>query len=363
MRRAFTLVELLVVIAIIGILIALLLPAVQAAREAARRTQCKNNLKNIGLAIHNHIGTYGVYPTAGASFGEPAEWYMAGGKPFGPKKQGMSWAYQILAFIEEGAIRSQQSTAVVQSSPVPLFNCPSRRGPTLFQSNFFGAAYLMDYASAEPGTKLKGSGVPNYVDPVRDGNIHKRMYSVFWAQQAGGWNGSGPPDNGVYDGVIVRSPWKVSLSKPSSLSGVQFDAPGEFAKGVPSPVRIAQITDGTSKTMMIGEKWVFASEYEGGGPSDDRGWLDGWDPDTVRLTCTGPAPDGALPQLMADSDSKGLDNQAYLFGSAHSGVLNAAFADGSVRSIAFDIDLYVFNSLGTRDGEALNETTLTEGFD
>lgn len=360
MRRAFTLVELLVVIAIIGILVALLLPAVQAAREAARRTQCKNNLKNVGLAIHNHLSTHGVYPTAGATFGEPAEWYMLGGNPLGPKKQGLSWAFQILPFMEGGAIQDQGNTLQMQASPVPMFNCPSRRPPTLYQSQFYGPAYLMDYASSNPGTRLNKSQ-STLVDPVRDGEIHQRMYSVFWASKAGGWNGSGPPDNGVYDGVIVRSAWRVSLSKPSDLSNVQFNAPGEFARGVPSPTRIAKITDGTSNTMMIGEKWVFVEEYEGGGPSDDRGWLDGWDPDTVRLTCTPPSQDGTIPPLMANSQAQGKDNQAYLFGSAHTGGFNAAFADGSVHSVEYDIAPYVFNSLGTRNGEALNESPSMEG--
>ena len=105
-RRGFTLVELLVVIAIIGILVALLLPAIQSAREAARRTQCKNNLKNIGLAIQNHVSSYRVFPTGGAGFGDDLEYYVANGKPFGPDKQGMSWAYQILPFMEEEALHN-----------------------------------------------------------------------------------------------------------------------------------------------------------------------------------------------------------------------------------------------------------------
>ncbi len=360
MRRGFTLVELLVVIAIIGILVALLLPAVQAAREAARRTQCKNNLKNVGLAIQNHVSTYGVFPTAGASFGERAEWYMAQGKPYGPKKQGMSWAYQVLPFIEEGVIQSQTDTLQLQASPVPIFNCPSRRSPTLYNSQFFGPSYLMDYASAQPGTQLSAT-IATLTDPARDGEVHQRMHTVFWAGRAGGWNGSPPPDGGVYDGVIVRSPWR--LNPRPDASNRQFSPPGVVVKNVPSPVRIAQITDGTSKTMLIGEKWVYASDYEGGGPSDDRGWLDGWDPDTVRLTCTPPSPDGSFPLLMQNSQEKGQDNQAYLFGSAHAGGFNAAFADGSVRSIQYDIDPYVLNSVGTRSGESLNETTVMEGID
>lgn len=260
-RRGFTLVELLVVIAIIGILIALLLPAVQAAREAARRSQCRNNLKNIGLAIHNHLGSYRVFPTAGTSFGERAEWYMAtAGKPHGPSKQGMSWAYQILPFIEEGSVQSQSDTLQIQSSAIPLFNCPSRRAPTRFESPFFGSAYLMDYASSNPGTRISAN-LQTRVDPARDGEIHQRMFTVFWMSSVGGWNGSPPVDNGVYDGVIVRSSWR--LNPRPAATAVQFNVPGVVARNVPAPLRVAQISDGTSKTMMIGEKWINSPSMRG----------------------------------------------------------------------------------------------------
>src|SRR5262245_58856859 len=123
-RGGFTLVELLVVIAIIGILVALLLPAIQAAREAARRTQCKNNLKNIGLGCQNHVSTFKVFPTSGAGWGDYLECYVSGGKPFGPTKQGLGWPFQILPYLEEGALHDLVKTSVMQNTPVPLYNCP-----------------------------------------------------------------------------------------------------------------------------------------------------------------------------------------------------------------------------------------------
>ena len=95
---AFTLVELLVVIAIIGVLVALLLPAVQAAREAARRNQCKNNIKQIMLSMHNHESAKKAFPSGGNVPWPILENYLSGpgGSPYGPAKQGLTWTYQLL---------------------------------------------------------------------------------------------------------------------------------------------------------------------------------------------------------------------------------------------------------------------------
>src|SRR5437868_14411764 len=98
LRTGFTLVELLVVIAIIGVLVALLLPAVQAAREAARRMHCQNNLKQIGIAFHNHTDTFGHLPTGGWGWG----WVGDADQGAGVKQTG-SWPFNILPFIEQKA--------------------------------------------------------------------------------------------------------------------------------------------------------------------------------------------------------------------------------------------------------------------
>src|SRR3990172_12562912 len=137
-RQGFTLVELLVVIAIICILVALLLPAIQAAREAARRTQCKNNLKQIGLACLTHESTNRSFPYGGWGF----RWMGDPDQGVGPQQPG-GWTYSILRFMEEAGVYDlgkgltgenqwdlkKAELAKQMAQIVPTFYCPSRRSP------------------------------------------------------------------------------------------------------------------------------------------------------------------------------------------------------------------------------------------
>jgi len=138
-RRAFTLVELLVVIAIIGILVALLLPAVQAARESARRTECQNNLKQIGLGFQNHHDQYNLLPTGGNDYFSSLT--LTTGVPQIVNRQGWGWMYQILPFIEQGNLWNQPSDVVIRATPVKSYFCPSRRQPMVI-----GGRAVNDYA-------------------------------------------------------------------------------------------------------------------------------------------------------------------------------------------------------------------------
>ena len=126
-RAAFTLIELLVVIAVMGILVALLLPAVQQAREAARRVQCLNNLKQIGLAFHNHHDQFGFFPSGGWNFNAPPTYIPNGGPQIGQQQQA-GWGFQILPHIESANVWDAGALKAVGTTN-PIFFCPSRRAP------------------------------------------------------------------------------------------------------------------------------------------------------------------------------------------------------------------------------------------
>jgi prepilin-type N-terminal cleavage/methylation domain-containing protein/prepilin-type processing-associated H-X9-DG protein len=394
----FTLVELLVVIAIIGILVALLLPAVQAAREAARRIQCKDNLKNVGLACLNHENTLRVFPTGGDVYGPLITDYVEENKLVDVNKMGMGWGFQLLPYIEEEALHALVSNAnlddmeqvkQLQEAAVPLYTCPSRRGIVRVThqyppgSGMQISAVLTDYAGAHPCTRMSSDPdqMPLEITPSNiagmdalelwpyfetgpgDDSANNNGYSRDWPPGPRHDIGPPPQPNGVYDGVIVRSPYFLR-----ERSGFDNTLQGDFAKGAPFPTKIAKITDGTSKTLLIGEKYVHVDFYSIGGTdmtssSDDHGWTDGWDPDTMRCTCFPPLQDSQKDGKKTHQNARQTAFFVFEFGSAHPGGFNVVFADGSVHTINYGIDLVVFNSLGTRNGMSYNETSSTEGVD
>jgi prepilin-type N-terminal cleavage/methylation domain-containing protein len=373
--QGFTLVELLVVIAIIGILVALLLPAIQAAREAARRSQCRNNLKQIGLGILNYESARKTFPTAGArnlwtNWGLPEN--LENGKPLGPDRQGLGWGYQILPYMEETAAYQVTKTEDLQEIVIPFYTCPSRRiARTAWSDAYQGVIAFLDYAGNVPCSWKTPARLERYnpLDAVPLTTVSiRRLFPAFSGGDAADFTYT-VPSNTVYDGVLVRCPW--AWEKTDTATGKQI---GRFLKNVTGLVKASKITDGTSKTFVIAEKYVRNDNYEGpfdgsNRNSDDRGWIDGFDADIMRSSCYPPIHDGDaigwdanLTRYFDDdpgpASSFAGSNVVHHFGSAHTAGINAVYADGSVRGFSYDIDPVVFNAVGTRNGD---ETVQDEG--
>jgi hypothetical protein len=348
----------LVFIAIIGVLVELLLPAVQAAREAARRGQCANNVKQIMLSMHNHESAYKVFPSGGIGPWPDVARYIGGGgsgSPYGPDKQGLSWAFQILPYLEGQQTYHIKTQAQLQETVVPMYSCPSRRPPT---QSVAANAYLMDYAGAD-AFQSRGEIGPtiyeNALKPMPDWGTKACNAAQFWS-------GSGGPRFEVTDPSInsrTTAGKTTADSMGSAFTGhhgvivrSNYCAPCDAGKqitGFNTKVGFNQIVDGSSNTLVIGEKRVQPSLYAIGEWHDDRGWTDGWDPDTMRSTVCYPGP---------DEDSV-LNSFGYQFGSAHYAGFTAGFADASVKTLKYDIDIDVFNCLGHRaDEQTIDLSTL-----
>lgn len=354
-NRAFTLVELLVVIAIIGVLVALLLPAIQAAREAARVAQCKNHLRQVGLAMQNHEAALKVFPTGGGQWVPAPGWrshlaFGSDGKPWGPDKQNMGWGFQILPYLEQNAVRNLSKWADIATKAIPIYICPSRRGIVRGSQTVEGVQYpvvLTDYAGLVPCTRIKNTGP--LINLTTGTPSYQTVLDAFY-QPAGEGDGQATPHEAVYDGAIVRCPWRHFPPLGTQLRG-------EWATGVSKPVEAAQISDGLSNTILVGEKYVRSDTYELNWSSDDTGWADGWDPDVMRCACVPPLNDGSVnaPFTGKLGDPIGTPVwQTLVAGAPHTSGFNCVFADASIHSVNYEIDIVVLNALATRNGEEPN---------
>jgi prepilin-type N-terminal cleavage/methylation domain-containing protein len=315
--RGFTLVELLVVIAIIGILIALLLPAVQAAREAARRNQCQNNLKQLSLACMTFEGAHKALPSGGWG------WHWMGDPDAGVgENQPGSWIYQILDHIEESGVstiaaglpdaQKRIELTKLSETPIATMNCPTRR-PTKAYIYFYNDNYRNmndpqravrgDYGACMSGRVAPADGLPE------PNTLIQGTTTFVWRH-----------DN-RFDGVV----------------------------GQHKPLELRRISDGLSKTYLIGEKFLELNHYEDGVATyDDQSYYIGFDRDTNLSAYYLPMRDEIL-----NADTP------FRFGSAHSTLFYMVFCDGSVHPISYDIELDVHRSLGGRKGgEAVNDLAL-----
>ncbi len=315
-RNGFTLVELLVVIAIIGILVALLLPAVQQARESGRRTQCKNHLKQIGLAFQNHHDVQGFFPSSGWSW----TWVGDPDAGYGTSQPG-GWTYNCLSYMELQNLRdigSGEPFATKKASLVrlvitapPTFYCPSRRTPKPYAQTV-GQHNVNSTTTAAKTDYAANCGSQNR-------NEHDHLPDP----------GSSPPP----------APPAPASPEPN---GISFRM---------SKVRIADVLDGTTHTIAVGEKYLPPKRYETGNDAADNEnmWV-GFDNDVNRSTNAGYWPPYRDNNRIVDWQT---------FGSAHPAGFTAVFCDGSVHVIPYTIDRTIYGYLGDRrDGIAITGSGL-----
>ncbi len=302
--HGFTLVELLVVIAIIGVLVALLLPAVQAAREAARRMQCANNLKQIGLALQNYHSARNEFPAgATSSWSLQDAWDILDESTNG--EHGTSWMLQVLPYLEQTVLydrwdfsRNVAGNVDVAQTDVPAFYCPSRRNTV--RSEDMGIMFL------------------------------------DWSQGGNDYGGCYCGSNGFWNDIFQPAKCIHKIGNIDFASGSLIgrdDLLGILRVNI--PVKISQILDGTSNTLMVGEMQRLNN------PSTcDKRSLDGW------------ATGGVATLFVTDSNLSwgnpgGINNDFFeSAGSEHPGVAQFAVADGSVRTISENIDTELFMFLG-----------------
>jgi prepilin-type processing-associated H-X9-DG protein len=386
-----TLIELLVVIAIIGVLIGLLLPAVQKIREAANRLKCVNNLKQYGLAVHNHFGTYDAVPRN--------EWARKAGGDFWWSCKG-SWQVQLLPFMEQGNLFNQLPNrdinvvdtnimnlpdlvwdgwndgngvnlpAALKNGRLPYGRCPSDgfqpQNPNL--TNYMGSmgpqclwgegcagnglnvpAGIVSPANADPfGSPFAPYCNGKPTDPY-GGYVPTLTYFAPGSPQDPGYTGS--PDNGGDYVVTVQGVGTGPGNDPSNVRGFFNRAGARFNLLAP---------DGTSNTILIGES---LPEFNCPGVSGQplagsySGW---WTADGAHSVISTIIPINY--KVLKDSDNsvcaskpgRSINNWAVAdgFKSNHAGGANFLMADGSVRFLPETIDMWVYQRLGCRnDGQ------------
>jgi len=312
-RRGFTLIELLVVIAIIAILIALLLPAVQQAREAARRSQCKNNLKQIGIALHNYHDIYRMFPHNAS----------AGGTNY--TNCGPSWQVRILPFIDQAAAYNQftfngvdwtlqyganANVDVIEDLRVAMLNCPSSPLPN-----------VRTQSTASHGSRTYQ--VTNYVG-INGSYYQGGSDSIIETPNDAATSNYG---NTVYNGVIAKS------------------------GGNGRSTRLRDITDGSTNTMAVSEQGDYftsdtgsrhdyrSSNFSGGVWASGRPEVNQW---TINVTSV------RFPINYTGASLDGMNNQYdkhTLLNSAHTGGVHCLLADGSVRFLSENIDFTILTAL------------------
>lgn len=330
-RPGFTLIELLVVIAIIAILIALLLPAVQQAREAARRTQCKNNVKQLGLALHNYHDTFLTFPPGAVS-----------NPTLGQIYQGWGWNTMILPYMDQAPLYNQfnfsngmlatiTATPTVIATQIGALRCPSDVGTNIV--NYVDVAATVGPATSN---QVNQFGRSNYLGVV-------------------GWSTPATPT-----GLVVGVPPTTTAYR------------GIF--GANSRVNIGAMTDGTSNSIVIGERYTPNAPGVttlGSQPVGHGVWVGAPNPATVdgyaailgdtavSATLANALPTPFAPvsyRINGNNNGVAIRGQTSGFGSLHVGGCHFLLGDGTVRYISENIDTTIYRNLGTiNDGNPIGD--------
>jgi len=296
-RQGFSLIELLVVFAIIGILISLLLPAIQSSREAARRTECRNNLKQIGIAIHNFHEQHSFLP--------PSRNY----------DHYTSWAFLILPAMEQvnlfkswnPNLKYYYQSDEARLTAIPGYMCPTRRSPPMFSTRNDDVYSPLETSDHVPGT------VSDYACSAG--------YGCGW-----NWIHSRGP---LIMGIAVTDPPTVPFGN--------FAPPGAVLVNWRGRTRFRDIVDGVSNTVFIGEKHVRPWRF--GIAQEDGAVYNGDHPGNFSR-CGGPG------YPLAKHPADRFRNN---FGSSHDGICNFLLGDGSVRSVNVYISTDILGRLTVRN--------------
>ncbi len=365
-RRGFTLIELLVVIAIIAILIALLLPAVQQARESARRTQCKNNLKQIGLAVHNFESTYSYLPHSGQcdSTGGAGTTYMT-----------QSTATLLLPYIEQANVYNQMDHTLTFANMATAGYTTTNINPNALGRIYNDAGHAATLAAAR-------SQIPAFICPSTPIDPGVRAPDGF-----GVWDYMFIAVTDMEDGSVAGGTDPIGTRPTSSARRLVMTQQGFLS--CDKNRKFGSITDGTSNTILCIEDCGRAHPSagrvgslssrpspNGEGPAWSGGTTGGrrmyaWaDPDAVTNGLSGPSnalapgsrlarvnnfnvPLGGPPECLWTNNNCGPNDEPY---SWHVGGCQAALGDGSVRFLSENMDVLVLKRIaGCQDGFVTGE--------